>query len=102
MVQYGSMAGMVKVTFSVDDETVLRLRRIAARLAKPQSHVVREALKDYEARSTRLSDDERARMLAVVDRMMKAPATSSARAVDAELHDIRAARRRWGRRPSGA
>ena len=89
---------MVKVTFTVDDETVLRLRRIAARLAKPQSQVVREALKEYEARSTKLSDEERARMLAVVDRMMKAPATRSARAVDAELRDIRAARRRWARR----
>ena len=62
---------VVKVTFTVDDETVLRLRRIAARLAKPQSQVVREALKEYEVRSTKLSDEERARMLAVVDRMMK-------------------------------
>jgi len=90
----------VKVTFTVDDETVLRLRRIAARLAKPQSQVVREALKEYEARSTKLSDEERARMLAVVDRMIKAPPTRSARAVDTELSDIRAARRRWSRRPS--
>jgi len=94
------MVDMVKVTFTVDDETVLRLRRIAARLAKPQSHVVREALKEYEARSTRLSAEERARMLAVVDRMTSAPPTRSARAVDAELGDIRAARRRWAGRPS--
>ena len=90
----------IKVTFTVDDETVQRLRRIAARLAKPQSQVVREALKEYEARSTKLSDEERARMLAVVDRMMKAPPTRSARAVDAELSDIRVARRRWSRRRS--
>jgi predicted transcriptional regulator len=88
---------MVKVTFTVDDETVRRLRRIATRLAKPQSQVVREAIKEYEARSTKLSDEERARMLAVVDRMMKEPPTRSARAVDAELRHIRAARRRWGR-----
>ena len=92
----------VKVTFTVDDETVLRLRRIAARLAKPQSQVVREALKEYEARSSKLSDEERTRMLAVVDRMMKAPPTRSARAVDAELRDIRAARQRWAQRPSRA
>ena len=90
----------VKVTFTVDNETVLRLRRIAARLAKPQSQVVREALREYEARSTKLSDEERARMLTIVDRMMKAPPTRSARAVDAELNDVRAARRRWSRRPS--
>ena len=93
---------MVKVTFTVDDETVLRLRRIAARLAKPQSQVVREALRDYEARSTKLSDDERLRMLSVVERMMKAAPTRSARAVDAELRDIRVARRRWARRSSGS
>jgi len=91
---------MAKVTFTVDDETVLRLRRIAARLAKPQSQVVREAIREYEARSTKLSDEERARMLAVVDRMMKAPPTRAAHEVDAELREIRSARRRWGRRSS--
>lgn len=91
-----------KVTFTVDDETVLRLRRIAARLAKPQSQVVREALREYEARSTKLTDEERARMLAVVDRMMKAPPTRAAEAVDTELREIRAARRRWTRPPSRA
>ena len=93
---------MVKVTFTVDDETVRRLRRVAARLAKPQSQVFREAIKEYEARSTRLSDEERTRMLGIVDRMMKAPPTRSARAVDTELRAIRAARRRWARRPARA
>jgi predicted transcriptional regulator len=88
---------MVKMTFTLDDETVQRLRRTAARLAKPQSHVVREAIREYELRSARLSDEERARMLAVVDRMVQAPATRSAAEVDAELGDIRASRRRWGR-----
>ena len=93
---------MVKVTFTLDDETVVRLRRIAMRLAKAQSHVVREALREYEVRSTKLSDEERARMLAVVDRMMKEPPTRSAREVDAELDRIRAARRRWSRRRSSS
>jgi predicted transcriptional regulator len=35
---------MVKVTFTVDDETVRTLRTIAERLGKPQSMVVREAV----------------------------------------------------------
>ena len=93
---------MVKVTFTLDDETVVRLRRIATRLAKAQSHVVREALKEYEVRSTKLSDEERARMLAVVDRMMTEPPTRSAQEVDAELDHVRTARRRWSRRRSSS
>ncbi|PWU24751.1 MAG: hypothetical protein C5B48_04800 [Candidatus Rokuibacteriota bacterium] len=87
---------MVKVTFTLDDETIERLRRTAARLAKPQSYVVREAVREYAARSTKLSDEERTRMLAIVDGMVKEPATRSAAAVDAELAELRASRR-WGR-----
>jgi len=94
------MAHMVKVTFTLDDLTVERLRRTAARLAKPQSYVVREAVREYEARSTKLSDEERARMLAIVDRMVEEPPTRAAAEVDAELGEIRASRRRWGRRRS--
>ncbi len=89
-------AVMVKVTFTLDDQTVERLRRTAARLAKPQSYVVSEAIREYEARSSKLSDDERARMLAIVDRMTQEPPTRTAAEVDAELRTIRASRRRWG------
>jgi predicted transcriptional regulator len=95
------MADMVKVTFTLDDQTVERLRRTASRLAKPQSYVVREAVREYEARSLKLSDEERARMLGIVDRMLQEPPTRTAAEVDAELGDIRASRRRWGRRRSG-
>lgn len=98
MAKYGNMADMVKVTFTLDEQTVERLRRTAARLAKPQSYVVREAIREYETRSTRLSDEERARMLAVVDRMMQAPPGRTAQEVDAEIAEIRATRRRGGRR----
>jgi predicted transcriptional regulator len=89
---------MVKVTFTLDDETVERLRRLATRLRKPQSQVVRESIKDYEARSDKLSDDERRRMLATLDKIMKEPPTRPQAEVDVELREIRAARRRWGRR----
>jgi predicted transcriptional regulator len=92
---------MVKVTFTLDDETVERLRRTAARLGRPQSQVVREAVKEYEARSTRLSEEERARLLAVIDGMANVPSTRTANEVDAELADIRAAHRRWGGRKTG-
>ena len=88
---------MVKVTFTLDDETVERLRRLAARLGRPQSQVVRESIKEYEARSDKLSEEERRRMLNVLDRIMKSAPTRPQAEVDAELEEIRAARRRWGR-----
>lgn len=88
---------MVKVTYTLDDETVQRIRRMATRLGKPQSHVVREAVKDYEARSDKLSDEERTRMLAVLARIRNGPPTRPQSEVDAELGEIRRARRRGGR-----
>jgi predicted transcriptional regulator len=89
---------MVKVTFTLDEETIARLRRTAARLAKPQSQVVREAVREYEARSSKLSDEERTRMLAILDRIVQEPPTRTAAEVDAEIGRIRASRRRWGQR----
>jgi hypothetical protein len=90
---------MVKVTFTLDDETVTRLRRLASSLRRPQSQVVRESIKEYEARSDKLTEDERRRMVAVLDRIMQEPPTRPQAEVDAELREIRAARRRWARRP---
>jgi predicted transcriptional regulator len=89
---------MVKVTFTLDEETVERLRRLATRLRRPQSQVVRESIREYEVRSDKLSEDERRRMLDVLDRITKAPPTRPQAEVDAELREIRAARRRWARR----
>jgi predicted transcriptional regulator len=90
---------MVKVTFTLDDETVERLRRLATRLGRPQSQVVRESIKDYEARSDKLSEEERLRMLAVLDRIRLEPPTRPQAEVDAELREIRRSRRRGWSRP---
>ena len=92
---------MVKVTFTLDDETVERLRRLAARLRRPQSQVVRESIREYEARSDKLSEDERRRILELLDRITQAPPTRPQAEVDAELRGIRAARRRWARSDPG-
>jgi hypothetical protein len=89
------MADMIKVTFTLDEATVEELRRTATRVRKPQSRVVREAIREYAARADRLSESERRRMLAVLDRAMRRPRTRPAAAVDRELREIRAARRRW-------
>ncbi len=88
----------VRVTFSLDEETVRRLRTTAERLRKPQSHVVREAVAEYAARAGRLSDAERAALLRAFDRLVPTLPPRPARAVDEEIRQLRAARRRGGRR----
>ena len=89
---------MVKVTFTLDETTVAALRQSAARVAKPQSQVVREAIADYAARAGSLSERERLEWLRTFDRLMPASPGRSARHVDAELRAIREARRTGGRR----
>jgi len=89
---------MVKVTFTLDEQTVARLRQAAERLNKPQSQVVREAVHDYADRAGRLTERERVQMLAALDAIAKRRPTRAAADVDRELRDIRASRRTGGRR----
>ena len=93
---------MVRVTFSLDPGTVAELKRTAARLRKPQSHVVREAVAEYAAKGDRLSDSERRQAMGVLARLREASSTRPASEVDAELKAIRAARRGGGRRHPSA
>lgn len=88
-----------KLTFSVDEQTVQTLKKTAERLRKPQSMVVREAVAEYAARSGRLTEDERRKMLKAVDQMMKQPPTRPQAEVACELRAVRQARRQGGRRP---
>jgi hypothetical protein len=88
---------MVKVTFTVDEETVKTLRHTSERLRKPQSLVVREAIRDYADRADRLSEGERRHLLRALDRMVARPATRSPALVDAEIAEIRSARKTGGR-----
>jgi hypothetical protein len=92
---------MARATFSLDDATIAEIRRTAARLGKPQSHVIREAVADYAARTDRLSERERLRRLTVLERLRRQRSARSARRVDEELQAIRAARRAGGRRSKG-
>lgn len=85
------------MTFTLDDETVGQLRQAAARLNRPQSHVVRDAVRDYADRVGRLSEHERLRMLAALDAIVKRKPTRSSADVDRELRELRAARRSGGR-----
>lgn len=89
---------MVKVTFSVDEETVRTLKMTAERLRKPQSMVVREAVAEYAARAGRLTEAERRRMLRAVDEILARPPTRPEAGVEREIRQIRRARRHGGRR----
>ena len=84
---------MVKVTYSLDDATVRRIRRTAERLGRPQSQVVREAVAEYDLRTDRLSQAERLRMLDVLERLRSEPVARSRASADAELHEVRRSRR---------
>jgi predicted DNA-binding protein len=84
---------VTKVTFTLDAETVARLRRTAARLSRPQSQIVREAIRDYDERSGKLSDEERRRLLEAFDRLVSALPTRPARAAQDEIQEIRRTRR---------
>jgi len=88
---------MVKVTFTLDDTTVARLNETARRLSKPKSEVVREAIEAYHAKSDRLSEAERERMLAYLKEYALMPLPGTAADRERELREIRESRRRGWR-----
>ncbi len=89
---------MVKMTFTLDEETANRLRKAAARLARPQSYVVREAIREYADRIGTLSEEERGHLLKAFDTLVPAIPPRPLSQVRAEVAEVRAARRRGGRR----
>ena len=90
---------MKKVTYTLDDETVERIQRAAARDQRPRSAIVREAVARYAAESGRLSPADIREQLRILDAIAEMPPTRSARAVDAELRGLKASRRDGWRRP---
>src|SRR6266545_861387 len=93
-----------KVTFTLDADTIGRLRQASERLAKPQSAVVREAIHDFSERVGRLSERERLQLLRlfdeVVPRISARPASQVRREIDA-IRQVRRAGGRGGRRRAG-
>ena len=82
----------------MDDDTVRTLRRAAERTGKTQSAVVREAITRYEANTDRLTEEERQRMVRLFDELLSRPPDRTQAEVDAEIREIRRARRHGGRR----
>jgi hypothetical protein len=87
-----------KATFSLDPDTLDRLRVTAERLALPKSEVVREAIRDFSDRAGRLSERERRRLLEAFDRLVPAIPGRPLSDVGRELEELRRARRAAGRR----
>lgn len=87
-----------KVILTLDEQTIRRLENAAERMQKPKSEVVREAIADYHERIGKLSEAERLRLLSVMEEIMSRPPTRPQKEVDREIAEIRAARRRGGRR----
>ena len=87
----------IKMTFSLDEATAKRLAEASERTRKPKSSVVREAILDYADRVGRLTEAERIRLLGVFDEVVAAIPDKPAAEVDAELTELRSARRLGGR-----
>ena len=82
-----------KVTFPLDVETLARLRATAARLARPKSKVVREAIREFSARVGRLGEQERIHKLETFDRLVPRLPVRPLREVERKIEEIRRARR---------
>ena len=90
---------MVKVTFTLDDETVRTIRKMAERTKKPQSLVVREAVAQYATRDEKMSDEERERWLRTFDELIAKVPPRPRKEVERELADLRKSRRTGWVRP---
>jgi hypothetical protein len=93
--------GKKKVTYTLDEKTVGQIDRAARYLRIPKSQVVREAVGEYSANLGRLSEEERKRMLKILDDHVAAGPTRPREEVERELREIREARRGGGRRTPG-
>jgi hypothetical protein len=92
---------MVKMTFVLDEGTASRLRRSAECLARSQSAIVRDAIRDYADRVGRLSETERLELLRTFDRVVARVPSRPVTEVEREIRAVRVARRRGGRRSAG-
>lgn len=88
---------MIKVTFTLDEDTIASLERTAARLKRPKSQIIREAVRFYGEQTDRLTEDERKRMLDLFDEVTESIPHRLPSEVEKELEEIRLARRSGGR-----
>ncbi|MDX2178473.1 MAG: ribbon-helix-helix protein, CopG family [Bryobacteraceae bacterium] len=92
--------GMTKVTMTLDDEAVRQLELTAKRLRQPKSEIARRAIIEFAGQGPRHeppTPEEWARRKAILDRIAALPPSRSQAEVEAELREIREARRLPGR-----
>ncbi len=95
---YGLMPAR-KMTFSLDEETAEHITALGRELDKPKSAIVREAVAVYRKHSDRVSEAERRERVRIFREFLeKIPPADSHEAAEAELREIRLARRSGGRR----
>ena len=83
---------MIKVTFTLDEGSVSYLKRMSDRLGVSKSMVVREALHLYGEHLSRLSEEERDRLLEVFDAVTTEIPDRPRKEVERELSESRVAR----------
>lgn len=88
---------MKKMTFTLDADAVRYVDQISERLAVSKSQVVREAISAYHRGLGKLSEEERLRALATFDRLVPAIPERPRDQVEAELAEVRKARKTGSR-----
>ena len=88
---------MVKVTLTLDETTVERLKRAAARRQIPKSQFVREAIEHYHAAGDRMNGAESQRMVHGLEQLLARIPKRPVEETESELREIRRARRHGGR-----
>ena len=88
----------LKVTYTLDQETVRWIDDAAARLGIPKSEVVREAIAEFHDRLGLLSTREKTALLKTFDDVVPQIAARPLEEVDRELRELRQDRRSGGRR----
>jgi hypothetical protein len=92
---------MVKMTFTIDETTANILRRISKRVQRPQSEVLREAIRHYEPHAGHLTPEERKKRVELFDKVIDLIPNRPTTEVDFELRELRRSRRQgWSRSPA--
>jgi hypothetical protein len=86
-----------KVTFTLDEPTIRRLRLASERLNKSKSEIVRDAIADFHEGIGRLSETERQRQLRVIRDLVPSIPLRPLKDVQNEIAEIRSARQSGGR-----
>ena len=91
----------VRMTVTLDAATAERINSAANRLGTSKSRVVEDAVRKFAPGADRLSESERLRFLKAFDELVPLIPPHSRKDIDAEIPEIRRARRPGGRRTPG-